>query len=128
MVASSNLITDDFKNINAIRISVSVSFILSLYMVRTVWFSVKALERGNYSVLGFKDINQSGDDTDYKRHLIVSILDKVRANSSTINDKVDNLAMAQAYYKRGIVIISIYAFLLLLFCLLYNYNAMVVCS
>lgn len=120
VVAANTLITNSNTSSLPVRASVIVSFILSIYAVRTVWFAVKALERGNYSVLGIGDINYSGSKAEYQRHLIQVLLNKKIANQRTINTKVDNLTMAQEYYKRAIIVICIYSFLVLVFCFFTN--------
>jgi len=118
VVAANTLITNSNTSNLSVRASVIVSFILSVYAVRTVWFAVKALERGNYSVLGIADINFSGSKTEYQKHLIQALFNKKMVNQRTINSKVDNLTMAQEYYKRAIIVICIYSFLVLIFCFL----------
>lgn len=114
VVASNTLITGNSTNHLAIKLSVIISFILSLYTVRTVWFSIKALQRGSYSVLDFSDINKGGDSYLYQKNLISSLVLKVQNNLNTINSKVDDMTMAQEYYKRAIIVIAVYAFLILI--------------
>jgi hypothetical protein len=89
-------------------------FILTLYIVRTIWFSIKALERKNYHSISPEDflINHSGDD--YYKQLIIEITNKIKRNALTINRKVDNMTMAQEYFKRAIVIVALYSFVILL--------------
>ncbi len=118
VIAANTLITGNKTYNLAIIISVLVSFILSIYAVRTVWLSVKALERGNYHILGFKEINISGTRIEYYRRLIFSLKKLTEANQAAINKKVDFLALAQEYYKRAIIIICIYSFFVFLFCML----------
>ena len=120
VVASNALLTGNSEKSWPVICSVATSFLLTLYTVRTVWFSVRALERGNYAVLGFTDLNYAGDAIAYKKHLILSLRKKTKANYNTINEKVDHVTMAQEYYKRAIVVVCIYAFLILLFCLFYR--------
>jgi hypothetical protein len=103
-----------------IKISVVISFILSVYAVRTVWFSIKALERGSYSVLDFFDINIPGDKSTYYSHLIKKTISISKANHSIINKKVDYFTMAQEYYKRAVCTICIYSFVVLVFCFFYK--------
>lgn len=123
VVASNTMMNSKFENGLAINISLVISFLLSLYTIRTVWFSVKALERGNYHVLGFKDINVKGNEKEYKKNLIITIATQTRANYSTVDEKVDNLSMAQAYYKRAIVVISLYALWVVCFALFLKKNS-----
>tara|TARA_R110000796_G_scaffold252645_1_gene390133 strand:- start:15218 stop:15946 length:729 start_codon:yes stop_codon:yes gene_type:complete len=98
-----------------ITLLVFLLFILTLYMSRTVWFSVQALERKNYYSISVSDflINDSNDD--YFKKLIAEITNKIRKNASTINSKVDSMTMAQEYFKRAIVVVSIYAFVILIY-------------
>jgi hypothetical protein len=56
VVAANSLVISNSTFGFHIMVSVFISFVLSIYAVRTVWFAVKALERGNYSVLGLKEI------------------------------------------------------------------------
>jgi len=116
VVASNALITGNNENNLAIKISVFLSFLLSIYTFRTVWFSVKALDRGTYNLMGIKDINFKGTKDEYEKHLISSLARKITANYDTINTKVDNFTMAQEYFKRAIAVICIYAFAILVFC------------
>lgn len=118
VVAANSLIINNINYSIIIKVSVALSFILSIYAARTVWFAVKALERGNYSVLGLSDINIKGTKQDYQKHLIECYFRMNRANESIINAKVNYATMAQEYYKRAIIVISIYAFTVLCFCLL----------
>lgn len=90
-------------------------FILTLYMSRTVWFSVKALERKNYYSTSIDDflIDSVGDS--YYKQLIIEISNKIKNNAITINGKVDNMTMAQEYFKRAIVVVALYSFIILIF-------------
>ena len=77
-----------------------------IFFCRAVWFSIKALERQKYDTISYKDfINK----TDFKRELILDIINKTRKNSITVNLKVDNMVMAQEYFKRGIIAVVLYA-------------------
>ena len=90
-------------------------FILTIYMTRTVWFSLKTLERKAYNSISINDFLINEKDAEYYKILIASITNKVRKNSMKINEKVNNMAMAQEYFKRAIVVVSIYSFVILLF-------------
>lgn len=120
VVASNALISGNTDNTVAIKISVLISFVLCVYTLRTVWFCVRALERGNYHLLSFKDINIKGDKDAYYKHLITVLVKKTAANYSTINAKVDNMTMGQSYYKIAIFIICLYAFFILVFCFFFK--------
>lgn len=120
VVAANALTINNNENLFAVKISVIISFILTVYTVRTVWFSVKALGRKAYHVMDFEDINIKGDEEEYHRALILSLSKKTKQNEEVINDKVNNLVLAQEYYKRAIVVICIYAFSVLIFCLFFK--------
>lgn len=90
-------------------------FVLTIYMARTIWFSVQALERKNYHALSVDDflIQETGEE--YHKKLIAEITNKIRKNYVTINNKVDSMTMAQEYFKRSIVVVTIFSFCILLF-------------
>jgi hypothetical protein len=90
-------------------------FILSIYMSRTVWFALKTLERKAFHSISINDFLISEKDDDYYKKIIAAITNKVRINSIAINEKVDNMTMAQEYFKRAIVIVSFYSFVILIF-------------
>lgn len=118
VTASTLILNNNFdSNRLLIKTSVAISFILALYTVTTIWYAVKALERGTYSVLSINDLNQIGNKNEYLRKLIQRFIRIKLDNQDIINSKVNNVTMAQEYYKRAIVIICIYAFFILLFCL-----------
>jgi len=84
-------------------------------MSRTVWFSLKTLERKAYYSISINDFLIGEKNDDYFKKLISDITNKVRKNSIVINEKVDNMTMAQEYFKRAIVIVSFYSFVILIF-------------
>lgn len=109
VVASNTLVLTSEKNAAAVKVSVVISFILSLYAARTVWFAVKALERGKYTILGIDDCNFKGSKSEYQKH-IISCLSKIKEkNQHAINTKVDHVTMAQEYFKRAIMTICVYS-------------------
>jgi hypothetical protein len=87
--------------------------ILTIYMARTIWFSIKALERRAFHTLSIEDfvINDRGEE--YKRKIIADIASKAKKNAITINTKVDGMVMAQEYFKRAIGVVFMYALALL---------------
>ncbi len=116
VVAANSMIISNSTFGFHVMVSVFISFVLSVYAVRTVWFAVKALERGNYSVLGIKEINFKGSKINFQKHLIDSIVKNKQFNQSTINSKADNMMMAQEYYKRAIIMISVFSLHVLIQC------------
>ena len=85
VVAANSLVISNSTFGIHIMISVLISFVLSIYAARTVWFAVKALERGNYSMLGMKEINFKGSKADFQKHLIACLVKSRKFNQSTIN-------------------------------------------
>lgn len=48
-----------------LAILILLLFVLTIYMSRTIWFSVRVLERSNYHSISATDFMQSGQDDDY---------------------------------------------------------------
>ena len=89
-------------------------FILILYLSRTLWFSIKVLERKGFHIIEIEDFLFEASNVEYCKKLIVDITNKTRKNSIIINTKVSNMAMAQEYFKRAIFIIPLYSLTLLI--------------
>lgn len=102
-----------------IKTFVIISILLAVYSIRTVWFSVKVLERGAFHVLGNSEVNMAGDKNEYRKEIIRKFMILIKNNEKLINMKVTNLAMAQAYYKRAMFVICMYAFMVFYFCFFY---------
>ena len=96
-------------------ILVCLLFFLTIYVLRTVWFAVKVHERKPFNTFYYNDILKNGDEREYSKQLIISIVNKTKKNSLVINSKIDNLVMAQEYFKRAIITLSIYSFFLIIF-------------
>jgi hypothetical protein len=89
--------------------------ILTIYMTRTIWFSIQALERRNYHLISVNDFIIPDKESAYYKTLIAGISNKIRKNYATINSKVDSMVLAQEYFKRAIIVVSLYAFTILLY-------------
>jgi hypothetical protein len=94
---------------------VCLLFFLTIYVLRTVWFAVKVHERKPFNTFYHNDILKKGDEKEYSKELIISIVNKTKKNSLVINSKIDNMVMAQEYFKRAIITLSIYSFFLIIF-------------
>ncbi len=99
----------------AVFILLLLLFVLTVYMSRTVWFSIQALERKNYHSISISDFLINGADNNYHKKIISEITNKLRKNSITINSKVDSMTMAQEYFKRAIAVIVIYSVVIIFF-------------
>jgi len=84
--------------------------IITIYLSRVVWFAIKVLQRRGYHTISPKSfISASGN---FKKNLIVKLVNCTRKNSIVINSKVDYMTMAQEYFKRAIICIALYSCLL----------------
>mgnify|MGYP006887394505 FL=1 len=90
-------------------------FILTIYMSRTIWFSIQALERKAYHIFSVEDVLINDSNEEYYKKLIAKIANIIYHNTSIINSKVDSMTMAQEYFKRAIVTVVLYSFIILLF-------------
>jgi len=90
-------------------------FFLTIYVLRTVWFAVKVHERKSFNTFYHNDILKVGDEKEYSKQLICIIINKTKKNSEIINSKIDNMVMAQEYFKRAIITLLIYSFFLIIF-------------
>ncbi len=85
-----------------------------IYLCRAIWFSIKALERKNYFTLGFPNSLLS-DAGDKKREIIICQYNNISKNRDLINLKVDYMNMAHEYFKRTIMVVTIFSSLLLFY-------------
>lgn len=104
---------DEFNFI--LLILIFILFILSVYMSRTVWFALKTLEREAYFSISINDFLITEKEDDYFKKLIVEISNKINRNTLVINKKADNMTMAQEYFKRAIIVVSLYSLLILIY-------------
>lgn len=114
VLAATTLVNSNKQATWQFKLMIFFSFIVCLYAARTVWFAVKTLQRGNYNVLSFRDINITDKDKKWSKTLIKNLANNTLNNQNTINEKVDNLAMAQDYYLRALGWLCAYAFMLLI--------------
>lgn len=124
LLAASALVTNQNQsNSWMIKGLVILSFVLVVYAIRTVWYSIKALVRQNVFVLDVNSVNLPGIREVYIKDLIKNILLTTDKNKDSINAKMNNLVMAQEYYKRLICAIVFYALLILLIALCREYTS-----
>ena len=83
--------------------------ILTLYITRTIWFSIKALERKTYYSISTTDyLNKN------QKQLMKEVIEGIKNNEKVTNEKVDNMILAQKYFKRAVIVIAIYSLTILL--------------
>lgn len=117
ILAVAKLLSDSFTFNNSFLLTMLV--FVSLYLCRSLWFSIKALERKEYHCLNYNDFVTSKNSS-YLKGLIVKLINNTNKNSITINEKVDYMTMAQEYFKRAVVTIIIYNFFFLFFYFIKN--------
>jgi hypothetical protein len=115
MAVTTVLIKSDELDIYSL-ILLSILVLLGVYLCRTIWFSVRALERRTFHSLSYKDLLLSTDENSMYRSIIIKLINNTRKNSISINEKVDNMVMAQEYFKRCIYCVALYSSCLLLKC------------
>lgn len=84
-----------------------------IYLCRAMQFSVGALRKRSYEVVGFPKYMCSIDDNK-KKKLLVDSYNAIQKNQEVINLKVDDMTMAQEYFIRAVYIVMILVVVLLL--------------
>lgn len=90
-------------------------FVLIVYMIRTIWFSIKVLERRSFHTMHHNNYLLGDEKIEFSKKLIVQLINKTNQNTDTANSKVNNMVMAQQYFKRAIIVLLLYSGLLLIF-------------
>lgn len=87
--------------------------IIVIYLSNVIWHAVHALERKNY---------HSFDENDFlnlkNEEQIQKILNKIKLNYNTINEKVDSMTLAQEFSKKIIFIIIFISIILVMISLI----------
>lgn len=83
----------------------------ALYFCIAIIFAIKCLERQTYHKIGPNSL--LSDDSGLIKSIIADLLTCIRLNYKVINTKVDYMAMAHAYFKRGIIVLLLNAGILL---------------
>lgn len=83
-------------------ITVVLLLVTTTYFIRTIYFSIKALERRPFARLSPAQYLFKSFDSSSKRIILASIIKNTEINSSVINEKVNSMVMAQEYFKRGL--------------------------
>ncbi len=99
---------------------IAVIVIYIIYLTRTLWFSVKCLERKAYHTINFSLYNKADDK--YLMEIIADIATIIVKNHKVINEKVDYMVMAQEYFKRAIIVLAIYPILYIIITLFQKYD------
>lgn len=82
------------------------------YMVCTVLYSIKALERAKYNRPDPTTMVGISSGVDYEKQSIADLLNSTIHNQDTANRKMDNVVVAQRFFKR--LMLSVLAFVIVL--------------
>lgn len=106
----------DLANLNFFEwLQLTLLTILTIYLVRTIWFSVKTLERKVYKCLDVTDFIDFYICPDSKRKLIKDIIKVIETNEQATNKKVDYMVLAHMYFKRAAFILGFYALIIFIY-------------
>lgn len=84
--------------------------VICVYAIKTIFHAVRCMERSEYHSIGCSDILNG-----QKRELLTKILKCTKDNHPTINRKVDQMVMAQEFFKRMLGALFIYLLIYPLF-------------
>lgn len=99
---------NDYPIVLISTIIVSISIVI-IYLCRATLYAIDALSKKAYSVIGIPQFMYSGDKK-YKEKLFLEIRNGIYSNFKVINQKVDSMTMAQAFFKcavRTVILLSI---------------------
>lgn len=94
-------------------LSIFVMILAIIYLSRAIWFSIKVLQRHRYFKFGFPKF-MFEDNKDKKKRIVVEKYNNIKRNQDEINIMVDNMTMAQEYFKRAIITVVAFSIILLL--------------
>ncbi|MDR1181001.1 MAG: hypothetical protein LBL13_03350 [Bacteroidales bacterium] len=107
------------KEIDVLTMIIAVLLIVLIaYLGRSVWFSIKVFERKPYSILLAEEYISAYSKPNIYEDLITNLSEAIRFNAKINNSKVDNMTMAQEYFKRAIVSLCSFGILFALECLI----------
>ena len=94
-------------------LSIFVMILAIIYLSRAIWFSIKVLQRQRYFKFSFPKF-MFEDNKDKKKRIVVEKYNNIKRNQDEINIMVDNMTMAQEYFKRAIITVVAFSIILLL--------------
>ena len=92
-------------------------FFFVTYMVCTVIKSIKALERSKYNRPDPTTLIGISKGVDYDKESIADLLNSTIHNQDTANRKMDNVVVAQRYFKRLMLSVLVFVIILLVYVL-----------
>ncbi len=83
-----------------------------VYMVSTVIFSIEALKRATYTRPDPTTLITIEKSEQYEKNLVADLLNSTLRNQNIANQKMDNVVMAQRYFRR--LMLSVLAFVIVI--------------
>lgn len=90
-----------------------LAFCICMYMTRVLYLSIRALERSVMFLVNPIDFYKADDQTDYMKKAICQFINSTNQNHNPINKKMNYVVAAQRYFKRVLITLGLYAFVLL---------------
>lgn len=112
LIGTANIIVSQANNAAWLRVLMILCLLFfAIYMVGTILYALKALKRGKYSRPDPTTIlNMAGEDFD--KNAIADLVNSTAYNQNATNHKMDNVVVAQRYYRR--LMFSVLAFVVVL--------------
>jgi hypothetical protein len=86
-----------------------------IYLCRTITFSICCLSRKYYKHVGFPFYLFSNANANQKKKtLLLDIINAIYSNQNIINDKYEQMVMAQKYFLRAVACVGILSVMLLI--------------
>lgn len=98
-------------------VMVLLAFLISLYMSRVLYLSIRALERSVVVVVDPLQFYKEANMDEYYKKLICYYINATTHNHKPINEKMNYVVAAQRYYKRVLTTLGLYAMTLFVFCI-----------
>lgn len=90
-----------------------LAFCICMYMTRVLYLSIRALERSIIFMVNPIDFYKANDQTAYMKKTICQFINATNQNHNPINKKMNYVVAAQRYFKRVLITLGLYAFVLL---------------
>ncbi|QZT37110.1 hypothetical protein K5X82_18030 [Halosquirtibacter xylanolyticus] len=101
-------------------LSFALLLIFFIYLIRTLSFSIKTLGRARYYVVDWNDIKTNIGEGYIKKYILL-YFEMAEKNKIVINDKVNDMVLAQENFKRAIGTLLILILSVIGFCIYSHY-------
>lgn len=118
LIGTSNILVNQEGGLVPFKILMIVCLLLfAIYMVKTIIFSVKTLTRTKFYRPDPGTLLQEADKDKFIQQLIADYVNSTTNNQEATNLKMDNVVMAQHYFKRLMWSVLLFVIVLLLYVL-----------